>query len=65
MNARYYSSSVGRFVSQDQLFYSPPLQYLIDPQQMNSYSYVANRPMVYTDPTGTIPDPTDAVVAAC
>lgn len=56
MNARYYSSGVGRFVSQDPIFWQlgearQTLQYLLDPQQMNSYGYVANRPLVYNDPT--------------
>lgn len=57
MNARYYKSTAGKFMSQDPIFWELgeselTSQYFLDPQQMNSYSYVANRPMVYIDPTG-------------
>jgi RHS repeat-associated protein len=51
-NARYYHSGIGRFISQDSQFWNLPDDYLIDPQQQNSYSYARNNPLVYTDPTG-------------
>ncbi len=65
MNARYYNSTYGRFTSQDASFLAigdynklgeltgQDLQtYLQDPQQLNSYSYARNNPLVNTDPTG-------------
>jgi RHS repeat-associated protein len=45
--ARYYSSSMGRFLSPDQLG-----GHLYDPQTLNKYSYVRNNPLSLTDPTG-------------
>jgi len=66
-NARYYDSNTGRFVSQDPAFlligdkkkfegkYDCTLQsHLTDPQNLNSYSYVNNNPLKYTDPDGEI-----------
>ena len=52
MQARYYNSGIGRFVSQDTSFWSLPVLYLLDPQQQNSYSYARNNPMMYIDPNG-------------
>jgi len=52
LEARYYKSSVGRFMSQDPLFWNLPMEYLIDPQQQNSYSYARNNPITFSDPTG-------------
>ncbi len=52
MVARYYDGGLGRFYSQDQLFWGLPVEYLLDPQQQNSYSYARNNPMKYIDPTG-------------
>jgi RHS repeat-associated protein len=47
--ARYYSSSMGRFLSPD------PGPYLVpDPQSWNRYAYVQNNPLRNTDPTGLI-----------
>jgi len=48
--ARYYSSSMGRFMSPD----PSGLDYadITNPQSLNLYSYVANNPMVYIDPSG-------------
>jgi len=46
-DARYYSSSMGRFMSPD-----PLGGHLEDPQSLNKYSYVANNPLIRTDPTG-------------
>jgi RHS repeat-associated protein len=47
--ARYYSSSQGRFTRPD-----APLidQWESEPQSWNLYSYVRNNPLRYTDPTG-------------
>jgi RHS repeat-associated protein len=47
--ARYYASAQGRFTSVDPLLASA---ILADPQSWNRYSYVGNRPLLYTDPTG-------------
>jgi len=52
LNARYYDSSTGRFISQDPIFWQLSEDYLIDPQQQNSYSYSRNNPIVYSDPFG-------------
>jgi RHS repeat-associated protein len=48
--ARYYASSMGRFMSPDpsQLVYADQT----NPQSLNLYSYVRNNPLVFTDPTG-------------
>jgi RHS repeat-associated protein len=48
--ARYYASSMGRFLSPD-----PSGLYMADPanpQQLNLYAYVGNNPLGYTDPLG-------------
>lgn len=53
LNARYYSSDIGRFISQDPLLVAvPPKDFLSDPQQLNSYSYARNNPINFSDPTG-------------
>ena len=48
--ARYYASSMGRFMSPDpsQLTYADQT----NPQSLNLYSYVRNNPLINTDPTG-------------
>jgi RHS repeat-associated protein len=48
--ARYYASSIGRFMSPDPsgLSYADPT----NPQSLNLYSYVRNNPLTNTDPTG-------------
>ncbi len=46
--ARYYGSSMGRFMSPD----LPVDQHPADPQSWNLYSYVRNNPLRMTDPTG-------------
>jgi RHS repeat-associated protein len=48
--ARYYASSMGRFISPDPsgLYYANPY----NPQSLNLYSYALNNPLVNTDPTG-------------
>ena len=46
---RYYSNSVGRFISVDPLTASAKIS---NPQTMNRYVYVLNNPLRYVDPTG-------------
>jgi len=48
--ARYYASSMGRFMSPDpsQLYYADPA----NPQSLNLYAYALNNPLKNTDPTG-------------
>ncbi len=45
--ARFYSADIGRFLSPDSIVPGAG-----DPQSLNRYSYVANNPLRYTDPTG-------------
>ena len=47
MNARWYDSSIGRFISADTIVPDPT-----NPQSFNRYSYVRNNPVKLTDPTG-------------
>jgi RHS repeat-associated protein len=49
-NARYYSSSLGRFLSPDPDNAGSLEE---DPQRWNGYSYARNNPLLYTDPDGT------------
>ena len=53
-DARYYSSSVGRFMTPDWSASPSPVPYasLPYPQSLNLYSYVQNNPLKSTDPTG-------------
>jgi RHS repeat-associated protein len=44
-NARFYSTTLGRFVSADPIAVGGP-------QGLNPYSYVLNNPLAYVDPTG-------------
>jgi len=46
MQQRYYDPVVGRFYSND------PVGFTGEPDTFNRYSYVANNPYKYTDPTG-------------
>jgi len=50
--ARYYASSMGRFLSADPVVITP--ERLANPQQLNLYAYVANNPLRFIDPTGEI-----------
>ncbi len=58
MNARYYSGTQGRFLSQDSAVNSlggdrqMQQRLLADPQQLNTYSYARNNPVKYVDPDG-------------
>jgi RHS repeat-associated protein len=45
--ARFYSPKLGRFVSADTIVPEPG-----EPQDLNRYTYAANNPLLYTDPTG-------------
>jgi RHS repeat-associated protein len=47
--ARYYGSTMGRFVSPDDIFAD---QHQEDPQSWNLYSYVRNNPLAHVDPDG-------------
>jgi RHS repeat-associated protein len=48
--ARYYASTMGRFLSPDPLYIE--MHRLADPQQLNLYMYSRNNPLTVTDPTG-------------
>ena len=50
MNARWYDSSIGRFISADTIVPDPA-----NPQAYNRYAYVFNNPINYTDPDGHDP----------
>jgi RHS repeat-associated protein len=54
LEARYYSSARGQFVSQDPAFWSLAHadKQLVDPQSWNSYAYARNNPLVMKDPEG-------------
>jgi len=49
-NARFYSTTLGRFASVD-----PVAGAEGDPQAWNAYAYVRNNPLIYSDPTGMNP----------
>ena len=50
LNARYYNGTIGRFVTQDPVFWGG--QNLSDPQSLNAYSYANNNPITLSDPSG-------------
>jgi len=52
--ARYYSSTMGRFMSPDWSAKEDPDPYAVmsDPQSLNLYSYVRNNPLSHGDPDG-------------
>ena len=50
--ARYYHSTIGRWVSADPLYLVDPSRQLSNPQALNLYSYVENNPIIYMDPLG-------------
>ena len=53
LQARYYDSSRGQFLSQDPVSLGDPRQQnLSDPQSLNSYSYSEDNPIVKSDPNG-------------
>jgi len=55
LNARYYDSSRGQFLSQDPIFWgNPKNQNLSNPQSSNSYSYANDNPISNEDPSGLL-----------
>jgi RHS repeat-associated protein len=56
MHARYYSPTVGRFLSVDPAGWDIGL-----PQSFNRYSYALNNPIRYNDPDGRCTDPLTCV----
>lgn len=57
VEARYYDSGLGRFVAQDKMFWEVGqtkrgLRVMMDPQQMNSYGYARDNPVILKDPSG-------------
>jgi RHS repeat-associated protein len=48
--ARYYASSMGRFLSPDPIIQNDLR--IVNPQRWNKYAYVINSPLILTDPTG-------------
>ena len=52
LNARYYNSAIGRFISEDPMFWNFDKAWLADPQNQNSYAYARNNPIGLSDPTG-------------
>jgi RHS repeat-associated protein len=57
LNARYYESARGQFISQDPVFWEIGLSQdgknaLSNPQALNSYSYVSDNPTTNKDPNG-------------
>jgi RHS repeat-associated protein len=51
LNARYYNSSRGQFISEDPTFLGIR-QNLGDPQSLNAYSYANDNPIIKKDPDG-------------
>jgi RHS repeat-associated protein len=49
-SARYFGSSMGRFMSPDPIIMNPLR--MINPQRWNKYSYAVNSPLVFDDPSG-------------
>ncbi len=55
LNARYYDGKRGQFISEDPMFRGDPnRQRLMNPQELNAYSYAANNPVNWSDPSGRI-----------
>jgi RHS repeat-associated core domain len=50
--ARYYNQDIARWLSQDTASRDNPEQFLEDPQQLNSYAYARNNPLIFVDPDG-------------
>lgn len=51
LNARFYQSDRGQFLSQDPVFWSQKMN-LQNPQSLNSYAYANGNPITLKDPTG-------------
>jgi RHS repeat-associated protein len=55
LQARYYDSSRGQFLTQDPVFVGDPrAQNLADPQSLNAYSYAEDNPITKKDPNGDV-----------
>jgi RHS repeat-associated protein len=53
LNARFYDSQRGQFLSEDPVYWgAPKKQDLQNPQNLNSYSYAVDNPITTSDPTG-------------
>jgi RHS repeat-associated protein len=53
LQARYYESARGQFLSQDPIFLgNPKQQSLSDPQSLNAYNYSSDNPITNSDPKG-------------
>jgi RHS repeat-associated protein len=53
LQARYYDSGKGEFLSEDPVFVGDPKQQVMtDPQSLNSYSYGNDNPVTKSDRTG-------------
>ena len=50
LNARYYNGTIGRFTTEDPVFWGK--QNFSDPQSLNTYSYASNKPITLSDPSG-------------
>lgn len=50
--ARYYGSTMGRFLSPDPIIITPSR--MAEPQRFNLYSYAVNNPLHFIDPTGQV-----------
>jgi RHS repeat-associated protein len=58
LNARFYDSSRGQFLSEDPVFQGEPGQQdLQNPQSLNSYSYANDNPISGSDPSGKFSPP--------
>jgi RHS repeat-associated protein len=51
LNARYYDSARGQFLTEDPVFWSNHQNHF-DPQSLNSYSYAEDNPITKIDPDG-------------
>jgi RHS repeat-associated protein len=56
LNARYYNSQQGQFISQDPEFWGTA-QHLRNPQSLNAYAYSLDNPITRKDPSGNAPAP--------
>lgn len=52
--ARYYNQDIGKWLSQDSVSQNTPQRFLLDPQQLNTYSYTRNNPLILVDPSGEV-----------
>lgn len=69
MNARYYESAKGSFISQDPVFWEigttqDGKSVLLNPQSQNTYSYALNNPILYSDKSGRCAGPVALLCAA-